>query len=215
MAFVIADPVGERSWKTREGADFFSAKHHVLALARAAGVALEEHGGASVQAGAGWQAGHCAAYGDIVRGWTAQAGLVNLALLKAHGIEGRVHAGCFAMLPEKLPAAAGTRRFSEFSLFPAALRDLALVVDENVPAGDARTRLLAAARAAAGDAFAVERVEVFDVYHGAGLPEGKKSLAFGLSFRSAARTLTDDEVNSVFQRTQDEIVRATGWQIRK
>ena len=119
------------------------------------------------------------------------------------------------MLPEKIPAAAGARRFVEFSLFPAALRDLALVVDENVPAGDARTRLLAVARAAAGDAFAVERVEVFDVYHGAGLPAGKKSLAFGLSFRSASRTLTDDEVNGVFQKTQDEIVRATGWQIRK
>ena len=215
VAFVLAEPVGDRSWKLREGADFFLAKHHVLALARAAGVALEEHGGASAQAGAGWQAGHCAAYGDIVRGWTAQAGLVNLALLKSLGIEGRVYAGCFAMLPEKLPAAAGARRFVEFSLFPAALRDLALVVDENVPAGDARTRLLAVARAAAGDAFAVERVEVFDVYHGAGLPVGKKSLAFGLSFRSASRTLTDDEVNGVFQKTQDEIVRATGWQIRK
>ncbi len=215
VAFVIAEPVGDRSWKVREGADFFSAKHHVVALARTAGVALEEHGGASVQAGAGWQAGHCATYGDIVRGWTAQAGLVNLALLKSLGIEGRVYAGCFAMLPDKLPAAAGARRFAEFSLFPAALRDLALVVDENVPAGDARLRLLAVARAAAGDAFAVERVEVFDVYHGAGLPAGKRSLAFGLSFRSASRTLTDDEVNKVFQKTQDEIVAATGWQIRK
>lgn len=215
VAFVIAEPVGDRSWKTRESGDFFTAKHHVAALARAAGVALEEHGGASLQAGAGWQVGHCAAYGDIVRGWTAQAGLVNLALLKSLGIEGRVYAGCFAMLPEKLPAAAGARRFAEFSLFPAALRDLALVVDENVPAGDARARLLAVARAAAGDAFAVERVEVFDVYHGAGLPAGKKSLAFGLSFRSSTRTLTDDEVNAVFQKTQEEIVRTTGWQIRK
>jgi phenylalanyl-tRNA synthetase beta chain len=56
---------------------------------------------------------------------------------------------------------------------------------------------------------------VFDVYHGAGLPAGKKSLAFGLSFRSASRTLTDDEVNAAFQQAQDEIVRATGWQIRK
>ena len=215
VAFVIAEPVGDRSWKTREGDDFFSAKHHVKALARAAGVVLEEHGDASARAGTGWQAGHCAAYGDIVRGWTAQAGLVNLALLKSLGIEGRVYAGCFAMLPDKLPSAAGGRRFTEFSLFPAALRDLALVVDENVPAGDVRAQLLAVARTAAGDAFAVERVEVFDVYHGAGLSAGKKSLAFGLSFRSASRTLTDDEVNAVFQKAQDEIVRVTNWQIRK
>ena len=46
---------------------------------------------------------------------------------------------------------------------------------------------------------------VFDVYAGKGLPEGKKSLAFALSFRSAERTLTDDEVNAVFAKVQQEI----------
>ncbi len=215
VAFVIAEPVGERSWKSREGSDFFTAKHHVTALARAAGVNLEEHGDIPGGAGAGWQAGHSAAYGDIVRGWSARVGLVNLALLQSLGIEGRVYAGFLAILPEKLPTAAGARRFTEFSLFPAALRDLALVVEEAVPAGEAQARLLAVARAAAGEAFSVERVSVFDVYRGAGLPEGRKSLAFGLVFRSSARTLTDDEVNVVFQRIQDEITRGTSWQIRK
>jgi phenylalanyl-tRNA synthetase beta chain len=215
VAFVIAEPVGDRSWKSREGADFFTAKHHVAALARAAGVNLEEHGDLPGAASAGWQSGQCAAYGDIVRGWTAHAGLLNLALLKSLGVEGRVYAGFLAILPEKLPVSAGARRFAEFSLFPAALRDLALMVEEGVSAGQAQAKLLAVARAAAGDAFAVERVAVFDVYRGAGVPEGRKSLAFGLVFRSAARTLTDDEVNAVFQRIQDEITRGTGWQIRK
>ena len=62
------------------------------------------------------------------------------------------------------------------------------------------------ARAATGPAFAVEAVEVFDVYQGAGVPEGKKSLAFALSFRSAERTLTDDEVNVAFAKIQQDIV---------
>jgi phenylalanyl-tRNA synthetase beta chain len=52
----------------------------------------------------------------------------------------------------------------------------------------------------------VEAVEVFDVYRGTGLPEGKKSVAFALSFRSAERTLTDDEVNAVFTQIQQGIV---------
>ena len=56
---------------------------------------------------------------------------------------------------------------------------------------------------------------VFDVYRGAGLPEGKKSLAFSLVFRSAERTLTDDEVNAAFQKVQDEVVKTSGWQVRK
>jgi phenylalanyl-tRNA synthetase beta chain len=47
---------------------------------------------------------------------------------------------------------------------------------------------------------------VFDVYRGTGLPEGKKSVAFTLTFRSAERTLTDDEVNAVFSRIQQGIV---------
>ena len=69
-----------------------------------------------------------------------------------------------------------------------------------------RQQLLKVARAAAGSALSVEAVEVFDVYQGAGVGEGRKSLAFALSFRSPERTLTDDEVNAVFAKIQQEIV---------
>jgi phenylalanyl-tRNA synthetase beta chain len=58
-------------------------------------------------------------------------------------------------------------------------------------------------------------VDAFDVYQGSGLPEGKKSLAFSLVFRAADRTLTDAEVNAVFQKIQDELVKSTPYQIRK
>jgi phenylalanyl-tRNA synthetase beta chain len=56
---------------------------------------------------------------------------------------------------------------------------------------------------------------LFDVYTGPGVPEGKQSLAFSLVFRSPERTLTDDEVNAVFQKVQDEVSKTTLWQIRK
>jgi phenylalanyl-tRNA synthetase beta chain len=52
----------------------------------------------------------------------------------------------------------------------------------------------------------VESVGVFDVYQGAGLPDGKKSLAFNLVFRAADRTLTDVEVNGVFAAIQLAVV---------
>jgi phenylalanyl-tRNA synthetase beta chain len=89
------------------------------------------------------------------------------------------------------------------------------VVDEAVPAGDVQKAVAKAARAAAGNAFAVESVSVFDLYRGTGLPEGKKSLAFNLVFRSAERTLTDDEVNLVLGKLQEDLVATSGWQIRK
>ena len=106
------------------------------------------------------------------------------------------------------------RRYQPFSLFPAALRDLALVVDAAPSRRGSAPALLKAARAATGPAFVVEAVEVFDVYQGKGLPEGKKSLAFSLSFRSPDRTLTDDEVNATFTKIQQQIVADDSMSVR-
>jgi len=140
-----------------------------------------------------------------VNGFQARFGLMNVPMVRALGIEGRIMAGIFAILPEKLVAGTGPRRYQDFSHFPPVLRDLALVVDAAAPAEEVRRRLEEAARQVAGGAFAVERVAVFDVYQGEGLPAGKKSLAFSLVFRAANRTLTDDEVNVAFVMIQQKI----------
>ena len=215
VAFVIAEPVGQQAWLRREPVDFYTTKHHIAALAAAAGIEFARQPLTEPMGAMGWQPGHAAGAGDLAQGWNARFGLLNLALVKQLGIEGKVYAGMFSIVPEKLGAEATRRRFSEFSLFPAALRDLALVVDAATPSAEVQKSLAKAARAAAGNAFAVEKVSVFDVYTGAGLPEGKKSLAFNLVFRSADRTLTDQEVNAVFQKLQDELVNTTPYQIRK
>ena len=144
----------------------------------------------------------------------ARFGLVNLAMLRARGIEGTVLAGVFAILPERLAAAGPRATVREFSLFPAALRDIALVVDASATRGDVRAALARIAAAAAGSAFAVEGVEVFDVYEGKGLPEGKKSLALSLVFRSPTRTLTDDEVNGVLRRSRTKVAATTPYQLQ-
>ncbi|MEZ2391028.1 phenylalanine--tRNA ligase subunit beta [bacterium RCC_150] len=73
--------------------------------------------------------------------------------------------------------------------FPVATQDVALVVPRDIPA-DA---VLAALREGAGELL--EDVALFDVYVGKGIEEGKKSLAFGLRFRAADRTLTADEAS--------------------
>jgi phenylalanyl-tRNA synthetase beta chain len=216
VAFIEAVETGSRSWRPREPADFYSAKRHTEVLAEAAGIDLGRQPLASVAApGFGWQAGHAASAGNIEHGWTATFGLLDLAVLKALGIEGRLYAGFFAIVPEKLPADGARRRYQPFSLFPPALRDLAVVVPAEAAAGDVQKTLAKVARAAAGNAFALEDVSVFDVYQGKGLPEGTKSLAFNLVFRSAERTLTDDEVNAVFTKLQDDFVKSAGYQIRK
>lgn len=216
-AFIIAEETGERSWRAREAADFYTAKRHTATIAAHAGIELDRQPTALVTAAAspGWQEGHAATAGDIKHGWTSTFGLVSLAHLKALGIEGKVYAGFFAIVSERVTADADRRSYKPFSLQPAALRDLALVVPDTTPAVEVQKALAKAARAAVGNAFALEAVNVFDVYQGKGLPEGTKSLAYSLVFRASDRTLTDDEVNAVFAKIQDELVKTTGWSIRK
>lgn len=215
-AFIIAEDPNARQWLTRAPADFYTVKHLISDLAHAAGIDLSRQPLTPVNsAHSGWQEGHAAVAGEMVGGWLARFGLLNLALVKSLGIEGKVYAGMFAILPEKLAADATRRRYSDFSLFPAAIRDLALVVDTTTPAGDVQKTLTKTARATVGNAFALESVAVFDVYQGQGLPEGKKSLAFNLVYRASDRTLTDDEVNAAFQKLQDELLKATAYTIRK
>jgi phenylalanyl-tRNA synthetase beta chain len=215
-AFVMAEETGERSWRAREAADFYTAKRHTATIASFAGIELERQPTALVAAPAlGWQEGHAAIAGNIQHGWTSTFGLVSLAHLKNLGITGKVYAGFFAIVSEKVAADADRRGYKPFSLQPAALRDLALVVPEATTVAEVQKALSKVARAAVGNAFALEGVNVFDVYHGKGLPENTKSLAYSLVFRAADRTLTDDEVNAVFTKIQDELVKTTGYQIRK
>lgn len=76
------------------------------------------------------------------------------------------------------------------STFPVATQDVALVVPAEVPADE----VLKALREGAGELL--EDVALFDVYAGKGIEDGKKSLAFGLRFRAADRTLTADEASA-------------------
>ena len=216
VGFALCHNPKDRAWLSRPEPDFYAVKRHMEVLAQTAGLDLGAAGLVPVQGSFwGWQEGQSAATGEMKDGWTARFGLLNLAMVRAAGLEGKVWAGTLAFLPAKLTAPGGHRRYQPFSLFPAALRDLALVVDAARHAGEVQALLLKAARAATtGGAFAVESVAVFDVYSGKGLPEGKKSLAFALSFRSAERTLTDDEVNAAFAKIQQAVAADGSMTVR-
>lgn len=149
--------------------------------AAAAGVELEAEAAQYLP----WHPGRCAALkvGDTVVG---HAGELHPQVLEALELPPRVCAMELDLtaLPEntELPAPA-------LSAFPALHQDLALVVDEAVPAEAVRKVV----EEAAGEL--VESVSLFDVYRSEQLGESKKSLAFGLVFRAADRTLTEDEAS--------------------
>jgi len=104
-------------------------------------------------------------------------------------IEGRLVA--FEIDVEPVLANSRTPLAQPLPRFPAIERDLAVVVEEHVAAG----LLLAAIKESAGDLL--DSARAFDEYHGAQVPEGQKSIAFTLTFRSPERTLTDAEVDKV------------------
>jgi phenylalanyl-tRNA synthetase beta chain len=80
--------------------------------------------------------------------------------------------------------------FSPLSRFPEVRRDLAILVDESIPVGDILTSIGATAT------DLVQEVQLFDIYQGNGVEEGRKSVAFGLILQEFSRTLTDQEVES-------------------
>ncbi len=78
--------------------------------------------------------------------------------------------------------------------FPASMRDLALICEENMPAAE----LEKAIRSSVGPVL--ERLRLFDVYQGAQIPSGKKSIAYSLSLRAGDHTLTDEEADAAVKR---------------
>lgn len=91
------------------------------------------------------------------------------------------------LLNDVLPAFGGV------SKFPEVRRDLALIVDETVSAGD----LCDTVRQNAGGQMI--DLKVFDVYQGKGIENNRKSIALGLTFRDSSRTLTEEEINAAVE----------------
>lgn len=87
--------------------------------------------------------------------------------------------------------------------FPAVARDIALLVDDSILVSDIEEVIIKQ-----GGSM-VEKINLFDVYKGAQIPEGKKSIAYSITYRSENKTLTDVEVNKV----HDKILRSLEYKI--
>ncbi|MFB5760298.1 phenylalanine--tRNA ligase subunit beta [Paenibacillus medicaginis] len=100
-------------------------------------------------------------------------------------------------------------RYQELTRFPSVERDIAVVVDEAVEAGE----LLRVIREN-GDEL-LTQARVFDVFTGSKLGEGKKSIAIALLYRHRERTLTDEEINETHSRIVAMLEQTFGAELRK
>jgi phenylalanyl-tRNA synthetase beta chain len=108
-----------------------------------------------------------------------------------------------------LAAAQPVTKYQDLISYPAVRQDIAVVVDDAI---EART-VVDVVRAAGGRDL--RSADVFDLYRGEQLPEGKKSLALRLTFQSAERTLTDDEVATLREQIRDALAREVGGSLRE
>ncbi len=213
LGVLLSGHTTPRAWRgERAQADFFAAKALLAGLldhfhvrwsvapadwpflhpGRSAAVLVAAPGAAAAPESAAHPVGVAAAEGPAQdgavdgRSMLGFLGELHPLIADAWGLE---RTAAFAIdLGELATIAPETVSFQPFGAFPALRQDLAVTLPESVSAAE----LLALVHRAGG--ATLEAAEVFDVYTGAQVGEGRRSLALALSFRTLDRTLTDEDV---------------------
>ncbi|MEQ9814732.1 MAG: phenylalanine--tRNA ligase subunit beta [Azospirillaceae bacterium] len=200
---------GPRHWAAApRPVDVFDAKSDALA-------ALEAAGGPAANAQVTTDAPdwfHPGRSGVLRLGANVLAhfGEIHPAVLEALDVAGPVAAAEVFLdavpVAKKKPGSA--RPKLDLSAFQPVSRDFAFVLDADEPAD----KLVRAA--IGGDKALVSAVSVFDVYQGAGVPEGKKSIAIQVTLQPRERTLTDEEIEAVARKIVANVEKQTGATLR-
>ncbi len=169
-----------------EDADFFEMKRVIMCLLERYGVKPSVEAGGDEYLHPGRKAVLTARGGSVRLG---QFGEVHPDVLDAFDMPLRAYIAEIDILALR-KCAVETGAVKPLPKYPSVSRDIALVVDESVPAG----ALMACVERAAGKLC--EEVRMFDIYRGERLGENKKSLAFSVTLRSPDHTLTESEINS-------------------
>lgn len=189
IAGLICGPLSEESWFGKsQTVDFFDIKGDVEALLALSGGAAEyvfEPGShAALHPG---QTAAILRRGERI----GHVGALHPVLQKSLDIQVKIYLFELVLAPVSrgiLP------RFKELSKYPEVRRDLAVIVDEKISA----QAILKNVRESAG--VLLTDLALFDVYQGANLEAGKKSIAFGVTLQDPSRTLQDEDVNPVIDR---------------
>jgi phenylalanyl-tRNA synthetase beta chain len=107
-----------------------------------------------------------------------------------------------------LKNAEDSKQYKEIPKYPGITLDIAVLVDDDIP----QANLMDVIESAGG--AVLESVDLFDLYTGKGIPEGKKSLAYSMTFRALDRTLTDEEALNARARVLKKLEKEVGAEIR-
>jgi phenylalanyl-tRNA synthetase beta chain len=135
-------------------------------------------------------------------------GEIHPQVLKELDVEGPVVG--FELYLDHLPLLKETTRKKPLRLssLQPIYRDFAFIVAQEIAA----EKVLQAAQKV--DRHLITEIAIFDVYQGPGIPEGKKSLAFTVTFEPYDKTLTDDEINHLMDQVIIAVGQETGGELR-
>ena len=205
IGLAMLDAPASQHWQKAEtGLDFFALKGVCERLLRELGASPAHYRAASIEP---FHPGRCASI-SIDGEDLGVLGEVHPAVRARYDLEHRAFL-CVVDFDALVRHLALMRKYEPLPRFPAADRDLALVLDEDVSAAAMRATI---ARAAG---TLLESATIFDIYRGAPVPENRKSVALALRFRAAERTLIDAEVDAAIKVILDAAQNELGAQLRE
>ena len=208
VAGVMAGKRADDAWNQKFGEyDFFDAKGAVESLLDALRLTKVRFKVAEPEQYPWLQPGRAAevlSQGEVI-GWV---GNIHPANLQKVGVDVPVVA--FELSVEHLLRLAKKELpYVDVPTLPGVTHDLAIVVDEDVTYEQLVQRITSAGGKLLAD------VRLFDVYRDrVRVGEGKKSMAFSLTYRAADRTLTSEEVEKAHEKLVNKVLRATGGEVR-
>ena len=173
-----------------EGETFFKLKGEIEAVF--AGLRLKKASYTAVKNNPSYHPGRCASI-TIDGVEVGVMGQVHPLVAKNYGIDTEVYCAELSfskLLGLRLPDAT----YTPLPKYPTVSRDLALICDEAVTVADVEDVITASA------GKLLRKIQLFDIYRGVGVPEGKKSMAFSLELRADDRTLTDSDSEGVVSK---------------
>ena len=209
IAAVLA-PHAPRRWDGAAVEDVYTIKADLLRLLEEIGAPVTSLQVAQGQASPWWRPGRSARVQLGPKTVLAEFGALHPSILRALDVEGPVYG--FEAWIQAIPAAKARSTKTRPALQTSALmplsRDFAFVVEREVSA-DALVRAVAGA-----DKALISQVRLFDVYQGAGVPEGCRSLAVEVALQPRERTLTEPEIEAVSQKIISAAQKAVGARLR-
>lgn len=138
----------------------------------------------------------------------AELGVVSKKLMKVFGIDNPVYYADIHWNDVVKAVNKNVVGFHEISKYPAVSRDLALLIDKNVKFGDIEHIANQTERKF------LKKVELFDVYEGKNLPEGKKSYAVNFILQDESKTLTDKQIDAIMGKLINNLKKELNAELR-